>query len=193
MMDQDMGSFNIGIRFVRNAAPGSGSVEGAGGQDGNGANGSSVLIAYFSWGGNTRGIAQEIQNQTGADLFEITLVEPYSSDYHPVLDEARRDQNEQARPELASHVENMEDYDTIILGFPVWWYTAPAIIRSFLEAYDFSGKVIVPFATSGGSGLGRTEETLQELVPAAVVKDGRLLNGRIYTEELKKWADSFEN
>lgn len=117
MMDQDMGSFNIGIRLVRNAAPGSGSVEGAGGQDGNGANGSSVLIVYFSWGGNTRGIAQEIQNQTGADLFEITLVESYSSDYNTVLDEVQRDQNEQARPELAFHVENMENYDTIILGY----------------------------------------------------------------------------
>lgn len=75
--------------------------------------------------------------------------------------------------------------------FPVWWYTAPAIIRTFLEAYDFSGKVIVPFATSGGSGLGKTAETLQELVPAAVVKDGKLLNGRVCAEELKKWADNF--
>lgn len=122
-MDQDKGSFNIGIRLVRSAAPGYGSVEGTGGQEGsnpNGdhANGSNVLIVYFSWGGNTRGIAEEIQSQTGADLFEITLVEPYSSDYNTVLDEAQRDQNEQARPELASHVENMEDYDTVILGYP---------------------------------------------------------------------------
>ncbi len=118
MMDQDKGSFNIGIRLVRNAVSGSGSVKGTGGQAGNGGAGSSILIAYFSWGGNTRGIAEEVQSQTGADLFEITLVNPYSSDYNTVLDEAQRDQNEQARPELASHVENMDDYDTIILGYP---------------------------------------------------------------------------
>lgn len=77
--------------------------------------------------------------------------------------------------------------------YPVWWYTAPAIIRTFLEVYDFSGKVIVPFATSGGSGLGDTAKTLQKLVPAAAVKDGKLLNGRLNAGELKKWADSFEN
>ena len=74
-----------------------------------------MLIAYFSWGGNTKGVAEEIQRQTGADLFEITLVNPYSSDYNTVLDEAQRDQNAQARPELATHVENMEQYDTIML------------------------------------------------------------------------------
>lgn len=113
MMDQDKGSFNIGIRLVRNAHPGSGSVEGTGVHAGDSGTGSGILIAYFSWGGNTRGIAEEIQSQTGADLFEITLVNPYSSDYNTVLDEAQRDQNEQARPELASHVENMDDYDTI--------------------------------------------------------------------------------
>ena len=79
--------------------------------------GGKVLIAFFSWGGNTRGIAQEIQSQTGEDLFEMELMEPYSTDYNTVLDEAQRDQNEQARPELTNHVENMEEYDTIILGY----------------------------------------------------------------------------
>lgn len=76
--------------------------------------------------------------------------------------------------------------------FPVWWYTAPTIIKTFLEAYDFGGKIIVPFATSGGSGPGKTAETLQEVVPAATVMDGRLLNGKQDTAALKKWADSFE-
>lgn len=79
----------------------------------------------------------------------------------------------------------------IFVGFPVWWYTAPTIIRTFLEAYDFGGKVIVPFATSGGSGLGKTAKTLQEVVPAAEVKEGKLLNGRVDAAELKRWADSF--
>ena len=114
---EDKGSFNIGIRLVRGIAGGSESVTSTGTQnvaDGNG----KVLIAFFSWGGNTKGIAEEIQSQTGADLFEIELVNPYSNDYNTVLDEAQRDQNEQARPELANHVEDMEEYDIIILGYP---------------------------------------------------------------------------
>lgn len=116
---QDKGSFNIGIRLVLNAAAGSGSVASAGVQQNTErVAGKNVLIAYFSWGGNTAGIAEEIQRQTGADLFEIILVSPYSDDYNTVLDEAQRDQNVQARPELASHVQNMEDYDVIILGYP---------------------------------------------------------------------------
>lgn len=113
----DKGSFNIGIRLVRNTVSGTGSVASTGSRHTE-RTGGNVLIAFFSWGGNTKGIAQEIQAQTGADLFEITLVNPYSDDYSTVLDEAQRDQNEQARPELASHVENMEEYDTIILGYP---------------------------------------------------------------------------
>lgn len=77
-------------------------------------------------------------------------------------------------------------------GHAIWWYTAPTIIKTFLEAYDFSGKIVVPFATSGGSGLGKTAETLQEVVPAATVKAGKILNGRIAASELKQWADGFE-
>ena len=84
----------------------------------------------------------------------------------------------------------IEKYDVIFIGFPVWWYTAPTIIKTFLEAYDFSGKTIVPFATSGGSGLGKTADTLQEVVPLATVKSGKLLNGRQNATELKKWAES---
>ena len=115
---QDKGSFNIGMRLVLNAVAGSGSVTGTAlRQDYGASDNENVLIAYFSWGGNTAGIAGEIQRQTGADLFEITPVNPYSNDYNTVLDEAQRDQNEQARPELANHIENMEDYDVIILGY----------------------------------------------------------------------------
>lgn len=171
MMDQDKGSFNIGIRLVRNAAPGSGSVEGAGGQSADSGKGSKVLIAFFSWGGNTRGIAEEIQEQTGADLFEITLVNPYSDDYNTVLDEAQRDQNEQARPELASHVENMEDYDTVILGYPNWWASIPMPIASFLEEYDFSGKTIIPFCSHGGGRFGQSITAIEKLAPDAVMGD----------------------
>ena len=119
-LEQNKGSFNLGIRFVLNAAPSSGSISGAGAQntsvDGNG----KILIAYFSWGGNTEGVAEEIQRQTGVDLFEITMVNPYSNDYNTVLDEAQRDQSVQARPELATHVENMDEYAIVMIGYPNW-------------------------------------------------------------------------
>ena len=91
---------------------------------------------------------------------------------------------------LADHLADIAGCDAIFVGFPVWWYTAPTIIKTFLEAYDFSGKTIVPFATSGGSGLGKTADTLQEVVPLATVKSGKLLNGRQNATELKKWAES---
>lgn len=118
-MEQNKGSFNIGIRLVRNAVAGNGSISSAGTEH-TGENGGKVLIAFFSWGGNTKGIAEEIQSQTDADLFEIELVHPYSNDYNTVLNEAQRDQNAQARPEIKNHVEDMEQYDTIILGYPNW-------------------------------------------------------------------------
>ncbi|MDD3795874.1 MAG: flavodoxin, partial [Lachnospiraceae bacterium] len=128
-----------------------------------------VLIAYFSWSGNTKEIAEEIQAQTGAELFEIELVNPYSSDYNTVLDEAQRDQNEQARPELATHVKNMEDYDTIILGYPNWWASIPMPIASFLEEYDFSGKTIIPFCSHGRGRFGQSLTAIAKLVPDATM------------------------
>ena len=97
-----------------------------------------------------------------------------------------------SRPALADYLADIAGHDVIFVGFPVWWYTAPAIIKTFLGAYDFSEKIIVPFATSGGSGLGKTAETLREIVPMAIVMEGKLLNGKQKAEELKKWADSFE-
>ncbi|MCM1145135.1 MAG: SUMF1/EgtB/PvdO family nonheme iron enzyme [Lachnoclostridium sp.] len=163
-MAADKGSFNIGIRLVRGILGGSESVTNTGVQsvtDGNG----KVLIAFFSWGGNTRGIAEEIQSQTGADLFEIELVNPYSNDYNTVLDEAQRDQNEQARPELANHVENMEEYDIIILGYPNWWASIPMPIASFLEEYDFSEKTIISFCSHGGGRFGQSLTAISKLAP----------------------------
>lgn len=162
----DKGSFNIGIRLVRNAVSGTGSVASAAIEHTE-STGGNVLIAFFSWGWNTKGIAEEIQAQTGADLFEITLVNPYSDDYNTVLDEAQRDQNEQARPELAAHVEDMEEYDTVILGYPNWWASIPMPIASFLEEYDFSGKKIIPFCSHGGGRFGQSLTAIAKLVPEA--------------------------
>lgn len=195
MMDQDKSSFNVGIRLVRNAAAGNGSVEGAvlGSGAGTGsAEGGNVLIAYFSWGGNTRGIAEEIRNQTGADLFEITLVNPYSDDYNTVLDEAQRDQNEQARPELAAHVENMEDYDTIILGYPNWWASIPMPIASFLEEYDFTGKTIIPFCSHGGGRFGQSLTAIAKLVPDAGVGEALSVHysgGESLADDVNAWLE----
>lgn len=195
MMDQDKSSFNVGIRLVRNAAAGAGSVEGAvlGSGAGTGsAEGGNVLIAYFSWGGNTRGIAEEIRNQTGADLFEITLVNPYSDDYNTVLDEAQRDQNEQARPELAVHVENMEDYDTIILGYPNWWASIPMPIASFLEEYDFTGKTILPFCSHGGGRFGQSLTAIAKLAPDAGMGEALSVHysgGESLVEDISAWLE----
>lgn len=191
MMDQDKGSFNIGIRLVRNAVSGAGSIESTGGkQEAESGNADNILIAYFSWGGNTQGIAEEIQKQTGAELFEITLVNPYSNDYNTVLDEAQRDQSEQARPELASHVENMEEYDTIILGYPNWWASIPMPIASFLEEYDFSGKTIIPFCSHGGGRFGQSLTAIEKLAPDAIMGEALSIHysgGSSMPDDVREW------
>ena len=168
-LEQNKGSFNLGIRLVRNAAPGTGSVSGTSSQTTGGNGSGKILIAYFSWGGNTEGVAEEIQRQTGADLFEITMVTPYSSDYNTVLDEAQRDQKAQVRPELASHVENMAQYDIVMIGYPNWWASIPMPGASFLEEYDFSGKTILPFCSHGGGRFGQSLTAITKLVPNAVM------------------------
>lgn len=188
----DKGSFNIGIRLVRDAVSGTGSVSGTGTlQDG--AGDGNILIAYFSWGGNTQGVAEEIQSQTGADLFEITLVNPYSSDYNTVLDEAQQDQNEQARPELATHVEDMSQYDIIMLGYPNWWASIPMPVASFLEEYDFSGKTILPFCSHGGGRFGQSLTAIAKLAPDAVMGEGLSIHysgGTTLAGDVSQWLDT---
>ena len=188
-LPQENSNYNIGLRLARNAVTGTGNVAGSevelsGGETG------SILIAYFSWGGNTRGIAEEIQRQTGADLFEIRLVEPYSTDYNTVLEQAQQDQSEQARPELSTHVEDMEQYDTIILGYPNWWASIPMPIASFLEEYDFTGKTILPFCSHGGGGLGQCQTAIAKIVPDAVLAEGLAINysgGSGMPDDVSEW------
>ena len=149
-----------------------------------------ILIAYFSWGGNTRGVAEEIQAQTGADLFEITCVEPYSNDYNTVLEEAQRDQNAQARPELADHVENMDEYDIVMIGYPNWWASIPMPIASFLEEYDFSGKLILPFCSHGGGRFGQSLTAIAKLAPNAELGEGLSVHysgGSGLPEDVEEW------
>ena len=151
-----------------------------------------VSLAYFSWGGNTRGIAQEIQSQTRADIFEISPVEPYSSDYNTVLMEAQEDQHNQARPELSGHVENMDDYDTILLGYPNWWASIPMPIASFLEEYNFSGKRIILFCSHGGGRFGQSLTAIAKLAPDADMCEGLSVHysgGSSLSDDIQKWLD----
>lgn len=131
-----------------------------------------VLIAYFSWSGNTENAAQVIQQKTGADIIELNPVQPYSSNYTEVLDQAQRDMNNDARPELANYVENMEQYDTILLGYPNWWATIPMPVASFLEEYDYSGKTIIPFCSHGGGGFGQSITDISKLAPNSKIGEG---------------------
>ena len=188
-MPQDKGSFNIGIRLVRNAAAGNGTVTGVG-ENQNTNIGGKVLIAYFSWGGNTRGVAQEIQRQTGADLFEIELVHPYSDDYDTVLDEAQHDQNIQARPEIENHVENMDEYDIVMIGYPNWWASIPMPIATFLEEYDFSEKTIIPFCSHGGGRFGQSLTAIAKLAPDSTMGEGLSIHysgGSALSDDVANW------
>ena len=192
-LEQNKGSFNIGIRLVRNSQQGTGTVSNALVQNRETINSGRILIAYFSWGGNTKGVAEEIQQQTGADLFEITPVNPYSDDYNTVLKQAQEDQNKQARPELANHIENMEQYDIIILGYPNWWASIPMPIASFLEEYDFSGKTIIPFCSHGGGRFGQSLTAIAKLVPDAVMGEALSVHysgGSELSADVTEWLEN---
>lgn len=191
-MDQDKSSLNIGIRLVRNAAPGSGSIAGTSIQNTESSENNNILIAYFSWGGNTEGVAEAIQQQTGADLFEITLVDAYSEDYNTVLYEAQRDLNAQARPELAVQVENMDQYDTILIGYPNWWASIPMPIASFLEGYDFDGKTIIPFCSHGGGRFGQSLTEIVKLAPNAIMGEALSIHysgGASLDDDISEWLE----
>lgn len=129
------------------------------------------LITYFSASGTTKKAAEHLAKAVGADLFEIRPVVPYSSADLNWMDKKSRssiEMNDSAsRPEIAERLPNMADYETIFIGFPIWWYVAPRIIATFVESYDFTGKTMIPFATSGGSGMGRAVEELKKLCPNA--------------------------
>lgn len=149
-----------------------------------------ILVAYFSRTGenysvgtiekgNTHIVADMIAEQTGGDMFEISTVTPYPDDYDECTEIAKQEQNDNARPELVASVENIEDYDIIFLGYPIWWSDMPMAIYTFLESYDFSGKTIIPFCTHEGSGLSSTENNIAEVCPDAEVLDGLSIRGSI--------------
>ena len=152
------------------------------------------LVAYFSASGVTKRAAERLAKAADADLFEIKPAVPYSQADLDWTNKKSRSSvemgNPDSRPEIAERLENMEEYDTVFLGFPIWWYVAPTIIDTFLESYDFSGKTIVPFATSGGSGFGRTAEILKPLCSdTAKWLPGKMLN-RTSEKEMEEWVSS---
>ena len=152
------------------------------------------LVAYFSASGTTAKAAKTLAEAAGADLYEIKPAVPYTRADLNWMDKKARSTIEMndrsSRPALADKDAKIENYDVIFVGFPIWWYVAPTIINSFLEAYDFSGKTIILFATSGGSGFGQAVAGLQTSAPGAAIREGKLLNGRQSAESLKSWADS---
>ena len=149
--------------------------------------GGKMLVAYFSLAGeqygvgvieegNTSIIAHMIAEQTGADLFEIKAVNPYPTSHSELLDVSRKEMSDKARPEIADTVDNMDDYDTVFIGYPNWWGDMPMIVYNFLESYDLSGKTIVPFCTHGGSGLSGTERTIEDIT-GGTMADGFAIAG----------------
>lgn len=153
-----------------------------------------ALVAYFSAAGTTAKAAKLLAEAVGADLYEIRPAVPYTSADLNWMNKSSRSslemQDKHSRPALADTNAPVADHDVIFLGFPVWWYVAPTLLNTFLEAYDFTGKTIVLFATSGGSGLGKAAQGLQVSAPGARILDGRLLNGKLDKAELKQWAES---
>ena len=153
-----------------------------------------ALVAYFSATGTTARAAKALAQAIGADLFEIEPEKPYTSaDLNWNDKSSRRSRemtDEKCRPAVAGDAPDMSRYDTVFLGFPIWWYVEPRIVDTFLEAHDFAGKAVVPFATSGGSGLGKAPQRMATLAPDATVLEGRLLNGHLDANDLRAWAES---
>ena len=154
---------------------------------------SKKLVAYFSASGVTKAAAERLAKAAKADLFEIKPAVPYTQADLDWTNKKSRSSvemnNPNSRPEIAEKVSNMGDYDTVLIGFPIWWYVAPTIINTFVESYDFTGKTLVPFATSGGSGMGRTVDELRKLCPNANWKAGKMVNG-VSDKALADWANA---
>lgn len=156
---------------------------------------SNILIAYFSHWGHSKAFAKAIQQLTGGDLFEIQTDTFYPEPHDPCSIQAHKEQLADFRPQLTSHVENMDQYDTAFIGHPIWWYREPMAIRSFWESYDFTGKKVIPFCTSGDVGIENTEKDTKKWLPTAYVKPGLRLGTHDVdssTAEIKEWLKKDE-
>lgn len=154
---------------------------------------SSKLVAYFSASGVTSEVARTLAEAIGADIFEIKPKIPYTQADLDWMDKNARSTIEMSdpasRPEMAERLDNADRYDTIFVGFPIWWYVAPTIINTFLESCDLTGKTVVPFATSGGSGMGKTNQRLAPSCEGARLLDGKVFKRRVGQKELAAWVD----
>ncbi len=151
-----------------------------------------ILVAYFSASGTTKAVAQTLAEAAGADIYEIKPQVPYTTadlDWTNTKSRSSIEMKEgSSRPPIVDNAVDMAQYDTIFIGFPVWWYIAPTIINTFIEAHDIAGKKVVPFATSGSSGIEKCEQNLQKQYPQADWKKGKLLNGKQTKESLSSWV-----
>lgn len=152
-----------------------------------------ILVAYFSASGVTARLADTLAQAVGGELHEIRPAVPYTDedlDWNDRQSRSSREMNDRAsRPSIAGAVEDMARYDVVFIGFPIWWYEAPRIVQTFLESYDLSGKTVVPFATSGGSGMGKTASILQKSCPAARVLPGKRMSGAASAQEVSSWVE----
>lgn len=158
--------------------------------------GANVLVAYFSATNTTEGVAEHIANGLNAVLYEIVPEEPYTDadlNYNDNNSRTTIEMNDpNVRPAISGSVENMEQYEIVFIGYPIWWGEAPRIVSTFMESYDFSGKTIVPFCTSGGSGMGSSADNLEQLTSGATWIEGRRLNGGDSQETVMEWVNSLE-
>ena len=151
-----------------------------------------TLVAYFSASGKTAKVAAKLAKVLDADIFEIRPTEPYTkADLNWMNKKSRSSvemRNRSSRPRIAAVLNNFNEYDTVYVGFPIWWYREPSIIDTFLESYDFTGKTVVPFATSGSSKMGETADNFRRLIPGARILEGDRLPANISEKELQDWT-----
>lgn len=158
---------------------------------------SKTLVAFFSASGVTEKVAKKLASALSADLHEIIPEKPYSKEDLDWTNENSRStiemkKDKSIRPAIANKLENIDQYDTIYIGFPIWWYIAPTIINTFLEQYNLDGKKVIPFATSGGSGIGETNKELEQSCSGAKLLEGKRFPESVSEEELKKWTESLD-
>lgn len=154
-----------------------------------------VLVLYFSQSGNTEAVANIIHDEIGGDIIKLETVQIYPSDYNELVDYAQQEKNKNARPELKTKINNIEQYDTIFLGYPNWWGDMPMPIYTFLDEYDLSGKTIAPFITHGGSGLSGTPNKIKKEEPNAIVTEGLAISGssaRNSQNTVKDWISKID-
>ena len=154
------------------------------------------LVTYFSASGVTAKVAERLSEAIGADLYEIEPQVAYTKADLDWMDKKSRStiemNNPASRPAISGKRDNMDVYDVVFVGFPIWWYVAPTIINTFLESYDLNGKTIIPFATSGGSGMGKTNEKLIPSCPGAKLLEGKVLSSNIKIADLNAWVESLK-